>query len=376
MLPSRQLALATITPLASIFGSGFLIIVPVLSSATGAYAVFAIALVCALAYAVGIVIRHNIAIVEPLHEKGESPVLVVIERVANVALTIAYIVSVALYLRILAAFLLQGLGHDNDFNEQLMTSVIVVVLALVGVWKGFKALEFLEGWSLVLTMIVIATLIGGFIIHDEGVLHSEGLILPAFPHETIWHGAAVVAGTLICVQGFETARYLGDVFDRETRIKACRLSQIIASVIYVGFVALALPMVHLLNGKYDDYSLLTLAGFASALLPLPLIFAAVMSQFSASIADMLAAAGNIEETTARKVTPKLGYPIIAIGTVAIVWVTTTFEIVALASRAFAFYYCLQCIVAMAATSKQTAKLGFGLLAVAMVLIAIFAVPAS
>lgn len=50
---------ATVTPLASIFGSGFLVIAPILTAAVGPYAVFAMIGICALAYGVGMVMRHN-----------------------------------------------------------------------------------------------------------------------------------------------------------------------------------------------------------------------------------------------------------------------------------------------------------------------------
>ena len=62
----KKLIAATSTPLASIFGSGFLIIVPILNGAVGKYAVFAMAVVCALAYCVGYAIRFNIKNAEPL----------------------------------------------------------------------------------------------------------------------------------------------------------------------------------------------------------------------------------------------------------------------------------------------------------------------
>ena len=57
---------ATSTPLASIFGSRFLVIVPILAGAVGLYSVVAMAGVCALAYAVGSVIRYNINHAEPV----------------------------------------------------------------------------------------------------------------------------------------------------------------------------------------------------------------------------------------------------------------------------------------------------------------------
>jgi hypothetical protein len=57
---TKKLLSATATPLASIFGSGFLVIVPILAGAVGPYAWLAMACVCGLAYAMGSVIRFNI----------------------------------------------------------------------------------------------------------------------------------------------------------------------------------------------------------------------------------------------------------------------------------------------------------------------------
>ena len=57
---TKKLLGVTATPLASIFGSGFLVIVPILNGAVGPYARLAMACVCGLAYAMGNVIRFNI----------------------------------------------------------------------------------------------------------------------------------------------------------------------------------------------------------------------------------------------------------------------------------------------------------------------------
>jgi hypothetical protein len=62
----KKLIDATTTPLASIFGSGFLVIVPILAAAVGPYSLYAMAGVTTLAYAVGSVIRFNIRYAEPL----------------------------------------------------------------------------------------------------------------------------------------------------------------------------------------------------------------------------------------------------------------------------------------------------------------------
>lgn len=46
---TKKLLGATATPLASIFGSGFLVIVPILNGAVGPYSLVAMACVCGLA---------------------------------------------------------------------------------------------------------------------------------------------------------------------------------------------------------------------------------------------------------------------------------------------------------------------------------------
>ena len=46
------------TPLASIFGSGFLVVVPVLASAVGPYAIVAMVVVALVAHQVGAIVRR------------------------------------------------------------------------------------------------------------------------------------------------------------------------------------------------------------------------------------------------------------------------------------------------------------------------------
>ena len=55
---------ATVTPLASIIGSGFLICGPLLAREFGSAAIFAMGLLLVIAYAAGWVIRFNITHVE------------------------------------------------------------------------------------------------------------------------------------------------------------------------------------------------------------------------------------------------------------------------------------------------------------------------
>ena len=67
---------------------------------------------------------------------------------------------------------------------------------------------------------------------------------------------------------------------------------------------------------------------------------------------------------------------IGVGAIALTWSADTFEIVALASRAFAFYYMLQCLVAFSVSRSTWEQLGMGVLVVILGFITIFAIPVS
>ena len=67
----RGVLAATVTPLASILGSGLLIIVPVLERTLGGLAVLGAIAVSAVAWWAGTAIRHCVRVVEPLDESGE-----------------------------------------------------------------------------------------------------------------------------------------------------------------------------------------------------------------------------------------------------------------------------------------------------------------
>ncbi len=98
---------ATLTPLSSIIGSGFLVIAPLLASVVGAYSPLAVAGIVVLAYGIGGVIRFNIIHAEPLlHDKKGHPAICKIDLFANAMLSIAYVTAVAFYLSLLSSFLL------------------------------------------------------------------------------------------------------------------------------------------------------------------------------------------------------------------------------------------------------------------------------
>jgi hypothetical protein len=372
----KELRFARTTPLASIFGSGLLVIVPILNAAVGPYSVFAMAGVCAVAYAMGEVIRFNIQHVEPLHESGTvSERTVRNERLANLALVLAYAISVCLYIHILAAFLLGGLGINTPFRENLVCVVIIIAIGIIGRFRGLDMLLVLERWSLRVTGVLILLLIAGFAIFDWRAMSSNTLQLPLLPKQDLWTILTVLGGTLIVVQGFETSRYLGSEFDRDLRIRSCRSSQIVSTLIYLIFVAAATPLMHFLENKVEDNGLLMLAAKAAVWLPIPLVIAAVLSQFSAAVADIVGGGGNIAESTNDRIDERRSYVLIC-GIAVVLAFAPTLTLLSFASRAFAFYYFLQCLVAISVSKSNSQKLLMGLLAAILAFITVFAVPAG
>ncbi len=372
----KELRFARTTPLASIFGSGLLVIVPILNAAVGPYSVFAMAGVCAVAYAMGEVIRFNIQHVEPLHESGTvSERTVRNERLANLALVLAYAISVCLYIHILAAFLLGGLGINTPFRENLVCVVIILAIGIIGRFRGLDMLLILERWSLRVTGVLILLLIAGFAIFDWQAMSSNTLQLPLLPKQDLWTILTVLGGTLIVVQGFETSRYLGSEFDRDLRIRSCRSSQIVSTLVYLIFVAVATPLMHFLENKVEDNGLLMLAAKAAVWLPIPLVIAAVLSQFSAAVADVVGGGGNVAESTNDRIDERRSYVLIC-GIAVVLAFAPTLTLLSFASRAFAFYYFLQCLVAISVSKSRSQKLIIGILAGILAFITVFAVPAG
>jgi hypothetical protein len=366
---------ATTTPLASIFGSGFLVIAAILSTAVGRYAVFAMIAICALAFAIGEVIRHNIRHVEPLLFNRKLAVWPArLELVSDFALVLAYVISVTLYLRIMASFALNLVGADTDYNQSLLVSGCIAVILAFALWRGLKSLEILEKWSLALTMIIILILLATFVKLDLSVLTKGVLQLPRASAETPLHAILLLGGTVIVVQGFETTRYLGEHYCPETRIRAARLSQIISTAVYVAFVALVTPHTHLLDGVMSDSGLLEIVKQVAAWLALPLVGAAVFSQFSAAIADTIGGAGNVRDRTDGKVSERLIYSGILLVALILTWSANTGQVLTLASKAFAFFYALQCLVAVLVTKNLRVKFGAGVLSLIMLGITLFAIP--
>ncbi len=373
----RAVLTAAVTPLASILGSGLLIIVPVLESTLGALSVFGVVAICAVAWLLGTVIRHNVLVVEQRAADGTlDPATARLGKLADGVIVVAYVISVALYLRIMAQYLVRLFDSSGSARwEPVIASSAVVLIVAIGVVRGFAGLDRLDRVSLVAVLVLTTVLGGVLLLHDASSVLSGTTRLPPVPSTSPLTVLLVLGGIVITVQGFETVRYLGDEYDAPTRIRASRVAQLVAASIYVGFVAVATPVMGLGTPAGADATLLDITGRIAPWLALPLVLSAVLSQLSAAIADTAAADGNLRSLH-RWFTPPRPYLLCGVAAIALAATVPTLTIVAVASRAFAAYYALQAVVAARTSTGVLRRSGFGVLALVMVGVTVFARAAS
>ncbi len=377
---------ATLTPLSSIIGSGFLIIAPMLASVIGIYSPIAVVVIVVLAYSIGGVIRFNIINVEPLlYDKNDHPLIYRIDFVANTALSLAYVTAVAFYLSLLSSFLLNYLGFvDAFFWERILTTTIIIFIAGIGFLRGLGGLEKLEAFAMSIQLSIVAALLIGVAVYDYNFIQSEQSLTFDIQERDWITKAFMLAGILLVVQGFETSRFLGEKYHAEMRVRTMRRAQLISGVLYVVSVIVLLPIVQHLDLTHIRIAdIVTTTGLAASALPLMLIVAAIMSQFSAGVADTVGAGGLASETTRGRLTSNKGYLVVSVFAIILIWTADLLEIIALASRAFALYYFLQCVVALFVNHHHRDRkgywlrfAGFATLATILAFVVLFAIPAE
>jgi len=216
---------ATVTPLASIIGSGFLVSGPILAHASGRWAWAAMLGLCLVGYLYGSALRHNILFVEPqLAKKPAWPVLW-LERTSELVLVAAYFISVAFYLTLLGAFALRSINVEDQLSIRLLTTFVLIILGLLGFFRGLRALEKIEEYSVGFKLSVIAGLILALFVVSALAAGSGEFSWPEFEHTVGFQEAQILLGLVILVQGFETSRYLGHAYSAKTRVKTMRAAQ-------------------------------------------------------------------------------------------------------------------------------------------------------
>lgn len=359
---------ATVTPLASIIGSGFLVLGPILAHHYGWLAPVMMAALCLGAWGFGAAIRENIARLGQDEDRSRP------ESLASAMLSLAYVISVAYYLNLFGAFFAQITPWPGQPTGRIVTSLAFLLVFVLGYGKGFKTLERAEYFTVGIKLAIIAGLLAGLAIFMAGALQRSEVFLPEIRIQG-WPAITLAFGLLVTVQGFETARYLGSTYDAPTRIRAMRLAQLVAAAIYMLYVLLLVYAHEVPDGELTETSIIGMMGNVSPILPVMLILAALAAQFSAAVADTSGAGGLVQELTRGKISARQGYALLCATGLVLTWTSDVFSIIAYASRAFALYYAAQAGIA-ARYATGTRRLLWIAMALLGLVIAIFGIPAE
>ena len=373
-IATNRLWRANITPLASIIGSGFLVLGPILEVSFGWAAPLAMLSLVLLAYLFGSAIRYNIKdlAVSPTRSKAVER----IEVVSSGILAFAYIISVGYYLNLFGAFSVSLTAVDDAYHARLVTSAVFITILLVGWFYGFTALERMEQFSVGLKLAIIAGLLFALAVYFGDRARQDTLLInPA--NVTGWSAVPLIFGLIVTVQGFETSRYLGATYDAPTRIKSMRFAQVLSSIIYLVYVALLAYVFAPNTMVLNETSIIDLMKIVAPILPAVLVAAALSAQFSAAVADTSGSGGLIAELSGNRISPRFSYALLVALGLILTWSLNIFEIISYASRAFALYYALQSWIAAlgarrAGDSKHAAL--YGALALLGIAIAVLGKP--
>ena len=360
---------AMITPLASIIGSGFLVLGPVLNDSYGRFAPLVMAGLCAVAWAFGAAIRANIAtlaVAEP------GPMRARLEALGDWVLAFAYIISVAYYLNLFGAFAVGLLPAAPDYLPRIVTSAVYAVILFVGWTRGFAALERMEMLSVSLKLAIILGLLAG-LVGQTVAQGAAGTFALGAANLTGWPALTLAFGLIVTVQGFETSRYLGDAYSPAVRIRSMKLAQAVSTLIYMVYVGLLVLCFAPGSGPTSETAIIGLMGQVAPILPLLLVAAALAAQFSAAMADTAGAGGLVSARSRGRLGTRQSYAVLVGAGLALTWTTGVFGIIAYASRAFALYYAVQCAIAALGLRRERPFIsvgyaGLAALALAMVVL--------
>jgi hypothetical protein len=374
-LARARLWRAAVTPLASIIGSGFLVLGPILDDSYGAFAPLVMAALCAVAGAFGGAIRFNIGRLARVN--GRSPTEEAMDRAASALLAFAYFISVAYYLNLFGAFAVSQFGAKSALMAHWLTSAVFLFILAIGWTKGFHALEKLEQISVGVKLAVIGGLLAGMAVFFAAKASENSLLLNP-PTLQGWPALTLAFGLIVTVQGFETSRYMGQDYAPALRIRAMTLAQFTATAIYMVYILLLSFVFAPGVVPLSETAIIELMALVAPILPALLVIAALGAQFSAAIADTGGAGGLMAEVSQGRIPVRGGYLLLVAVGLTLTWSLDVFQIIAYASRAFAAYYALQCAIAAlgkraeAAPAWQVAwHAGLALLAAAM---AVFGTP--
>ncbi|MGD8604016.1 MAG: hypothetical protein PVF49_05520, partial [Anaerolineales bacterium] len=270
----------------------------------------------------------------------------------------------------------------TSLNVKLLTTAALAIIGVTGFFKGLRGMEGMEKIAVRINLSIIAGLLVSLAV-SAAFLEANGEMsgpqdIPILNLDSV----LLLSGMLLIVQGFETTRYLGADYTPAERARGQLLAQLIAAGVYVLFVPLAAPLATHLGDAASATAIIPIVSRAAWGLAPALSLAAIFSQFGAAVADTIGTAGILEEETKGRLRRRVGYALVTGLAMILIWTVDLFEVLTLASRAFALYYAFQAVMASilvvetpGVLYKRFRSILFPSLAVVLLLITIFAIPA-
>ena len=189
---------------------------------------------CAAAYLFGAAIRRNIRLVEPMMEDESAARGGAARTSSDLALALAYFVSVTYYLNLFASFALRAVGIVDERWPECRHLGIVAALGCSAHARGLHG----AGKDRRCGRRHQAGADRGARLPALGLApcgrdRNGSFALVPIAHPTGLHEIGILLGLVILVQGFETSRYLGDAYDGATRMRTMRYAQWLSTAIYL-----------------------------------------------------------------------------------------------------------------------------------------------
>ena len=127
--------------------------------------------------------------------------------------------------------------------------------------------------------------------------------------------------------------------------------------------------------------ILDIMEFVAPFMGIFVLVGALSSQLSAAVADSIGAAGLMNEVTRRRLPVRSAFAVAAGLSLAVVWLTDPFQVIALSSRAFALFYALQCVIGLWVSVRTRAggplaRAGLAMVGVVCLVAAVMGAPAE
>jgi hypothetical protein len=362
---------AMVVPLANIMDVGFIIMAPAIVLLAGFGAPLAMLAICLVAIAAGFAMSYNIRHYEPLRGTGDPATK--IEAGARWALLGASVVNIGYYTLLLTTLMLLPFDLFTENRRVVLGIVILGAIATIGFLGGMKWLNKQGSRTTAFNLAAVIGVVVAFLVFNLQEAISGRWELGENPEVGIDELRQII-GLFAIVQGFEAARYIGIRFSGELRITTMRVAQVIATTVFVIFVATLLLIFLPPQVEAGGTAIFLASAEIGALMPFLLLIAALGSQTAAIIG---ATSSRSDMLVDNGVSRPVSFLIILIPAILIIIFTDITDAVNIASRVFAFYFSIQSgLAALLAWRNRNwwAVAGFVGIGIIMAMIMIFGLP--